>query len=372
MCATESMNKTVAIVRAGSLRQKRSCCDILSVNIGPGLQFCKLRGLSAAPIRLPMNAQTQPSTASLDARATAALLPWTDLADEIEALLHQLQNSCSVSVPPRIVMPTAAGNCLFCMPATDGQVVMTKLISFTPGNAQVGRPTIQGDIVVFDASTGARQLILDGPTVTARRTAAVSLLAARRLAPKPQGPLLIVGAGVQGSAHLQAFAHGLGTQEVWIHSRSASSAQRLADQASDLGLHARIADDLEEAARHCPLIVTCTPAQAVVLHEAARPDAFVCAVGAFTPQMVELAPELCRRFVHQGQIIVDTADAAHEAGDLLQAGIEVNTLPTLATVVQQDWSRPTKPVLFKSCGWGCWDLAATRLALRQHLLRQPA
>jgi ornithine cyclodeaminase len=172
-----------------------------------------------------------------------------------------------------------------------------------------------------------RQLILDGPTVTARRTAAVSLLAARRLAPKPQGPLLIVGAGVQGSAHLQAFAQGLGTQEVWIHSRSASSAQRLADQARDLGLHARIADDLEEAARHCPLIVTCTPAQAVVLHEAARPDAFVCAVGAFTPQMVELAPELCRRFLHQGQIVVDTADAAHEAGDLLQAGIEVNPCP---------------------------------------------
>jgi ornithine cyclodeaminase len=41
-------------------------------------------------------------------------------------------------------------------------------------------------------------------------------------------------------------------------------------------------------------------------------------------------------------------------------------------VVQQDWSRSTKPVLFKSCGWGGWDLAATRLALRQHLLRQPA
>jgi ornithine cyclodeaminase len=223
--------------------------------------------------------------------------------------LRQLQNSCSVSVPPRIVMPTAAGNCLFCMPATDGQVVMTKLISFTPGNARMGRPTIQGDIVVFDAATGVRQLILDGPTVTARRTAAVSLLAARRLAPRPQGALLIVGAGVQGSAHLQAFAQGLGTQEVWIHSRSASSAQRLADEARDLGLHARITDDLEEAARHCPLIVTCTPAQAVVLHEAARPDAFVCAVGAFTPQMVELDPELCRRFLHQGQIVVDTADA---------------------------------------------------------------
>ena len=362
------MNKTVAIVRSASPCSRRLCSDLLSANTGPGLQFCKLEALSAALIRLPMNALTQPSTASLDARATAALLPWTALADEIETLLLQLQNSGGVTVPPRIVMPTAADNCLFCMPATDGQVVMTKLISFTPGNAQAGRPTIQGDIVVFDAATGERQLILDGPTVTARRTAAVSLLAARRLAPQPQGPLLIVGAGVQGSAHLQAFAQGLGTQEIWIHSRSADSAQRLADQARDLGLQARITDDLEEAARHCPLIVTCTPAQAVVLHEATRPDAFVCAVGAFTPKMVELAPALCQRFLREGQIVVDTEDALHEAGDLLQAGIDVSTLPTLATVVQHNWSRPTTPVLFKSCGWGGWDLAATRLALRQHQL----
>lgn len=344
----------------------------MSANIRLYWHFCKL-GLSLSPFaRSPMNTHAQYRPAFLDAQATAALLPWTALADEIEALLHQLQNSSSVSVPPRIVMPTAPGNCLFCMPATDGRVVMTKLISFTPGNAQEGRPTIQGDIVVFDAATGERQLILDGPSITARRTAAVSLLAARKLAAQPDGPLLIIGAGVQGSAHMKAFAQGLGTQEVWIHSRSASSAQNLLAQAQAMGLRAQIANDLLQAAQRCPLIVTCTPAQAVVLHEAPRPDAFVCAVGAFTPQMVELAPGLCHTFLNQGQIVVDTEDAEHEAGDLLQAGIDVSVLSNLADVVQQNWQRPTGPVLFKSCGWGGWDLAATRLALRQHQLGETA
>ena len=55
---------------------------------------------------------------------------------------------------------------------------------------------------LFD--TGERCLVLDGPTVTARRMAAVSVLAAQRLAPSKQVPVpvpvLIVGAGVQGSA----------------------------------------------------------------------------------------------------------------------------------------------------------------------------
>jgi ornithine cyclodeaminase len=307
-----------------------------------------------------------PSTppGALDARATAAVLPWKALADEIAALLLSLRDSHAINVPARIVMPLARGGSLFCMPATDGELAMTKLISFTPGNAQTERPTIQGDIVVFDVATGQRQLILDGPTVTARRTAAVSLLAARRLAPNPRGPLLIVGAGVQGSAHLQAFASGLGTREVWIASRSRSSAQQLADQARQLGLEAHIATDLAAAASHCPLIVTCTPARAVVLHQAPRDDAFVCAVGAFTPAMVELAPELCRDLQGRGRIVVDTADAVHEAGDLLQAGINVAELPALEAVITQEWPRPRTPVLFKSCGWGGWDLAATRLALR--------
>jgi ornithine cyclodeaminase len=302
---------------------------------------------------------------ALDAQATADILPWNALADEIAALLLSLRGgSHAINVPARIVMPLAQGGSLFCMPATDGQLAMTKLISFTPGNAQTARPTIQGDIVVFDVATGQRQLILDGPTVTARRTAAVSLLAARRLAPNPHGPLLIVGAGVQGSAHLQAFAGGLGTREVWIASRSEKSAQQLVEQARQLGMQAHLVTDLAMATRHCPLIVTCTPARAVVLHEAPRDDAFVCAVGAFTPTMVELAPELCRGLRSRGRIVVDTEDAEHEAGDLLQAGIEVKSLPTLGEVLAKDWPRAQAPVLFKSCGWGGWDLAATRLALR--------
>ena len=100
-------------------------------------------------------------------------------------------------------------------------------------------PTIQGDVVVFDVATGERKLILDGPTVTARRTAAVSLLAAQTLAPNTDGPLLIVGAGAQGRAHLEAFAQGLPLSQVFIASRGAASANALAGYARSLGLQAQ-------------------------------------------------------------------------------------------------------------------------------------
>ncbi|MBW0185099.1 MAG: delta(1)-pyrroline-2-carboxylate reductase family protein [Hydrogenophaga sp.] len=295
----------------------------------------------------------------MNASATGEALPYPALADEIEALLRD----ASVVVPPRIVQALPGGGSLFVMPATDARVAITKLITFVPDNGTRGLPSIQGDVVVFDAVTGERTALLHGPTVTARRTAAVSLLAARLLAPRRDGPLLIVGAGVQGRAHLEAFAAGLGVQECWVHSRSPASANTLVAHAQALGLSARRVDDANAALADCPLVVSATPAQQVVLRHAPRDDAFVAAVGAFTPHMVEWAPGVCRELAARGTLVVDTRDADHEAGDLLQAGIDVSALPTLADCVASP--RAVRgPVFFKSCGWAGWDLAAARLVSR--------
>ena len=124
-------------------------------------------------------------------------------------------------------------------------------------------------------------------------------------------------------------------------------------------------------------LITLTPANAgsgratiqgdVVLRALPPANAFIAAVGAFTPAMVEWDAEICRRLAEEGTLVVDTRDADHEAGDLLQAGIDVTALPTLADVVGNTagWARQagrltSGPVFFKSCGWGGWDLAAAR------------
>lgn len=298
-------------------------------------------------------------TALTPADATARLLPYPALAQSLADLLLD----DSVVVPARQVLPLPGGGSLFVMPAHDQRVAMTKLITFTPGNAAQGLPSIQGDVLVLDVASGTRQHLLDGPTVTARRTAAVTLLAAQRLAPQPGGRLLLVGAGVQARAHLEAFVAGLGVAEVWVASRRTASAQALVDHAQTLGLSARVVTDPDAALADCPLVVTCTPAQQVVLGALPRTGQFVAAVGAFTPRMVELSAALCQHVAAHGQVVVDTAEAVHEAGDLLQAGLDVGQFPTLAQVVRGGIPRGDGPVLFKSCGWAGWDLAAARLAM---------
>ena len=87
--------------------------------------------------------------------------------------------------------------------------------------------------------------------------------------------------------------------------------------------------------------------------------------------LVVLAVGLALRLLTRSALLVGAGQVALTLWAVINVCLSSTTwasLPTLATVVHQDWSRSTKPVLFKSCGWGGWDLAATRLALRQHQL----
>ena len=295
----------------------------------------------------------------LDPQQTADALPYPLLALEIERLLADT----SVVVPPRLVQRMSDQSSLFVMPASDAKLAITKLITWVADNPARGLPSIQGEVMVFDIRDGRRLCLLDGPTVTAHRTAAVSLLAAQKLAPNPAGKLLLVGAGVQARAHLHAFVHGLGVKEVVVSSRTRASAQLLVDEAQAMGLQAQIAESADDALADCSLVVSATSAQQIALRERPREDAFVCAIGAFTPTMVEWAPEVCGYMAKHGRVYVDTRDADHEAGDLLQAGLDVTTFPTLQALVRGEVSggySKNGPVFFKSCGWAGWDLAAAR------------
>ncbi len=300
---------------------------------------------------------------SLDADATAAALPWGALYD---AVAHTIDDAAAgrVHTPDRWVLPIAPGTSWFLMPAwlapEAGDLAAVKLITYAAANPARALAAILGQVLAIRASTGEPLALLDGPTVTERRTAAVSALAARRLAPAPGGPLLIVGTGVQARAHAQAFAALLGVSDLRVRGRSAQRSAEFAASLCGQGLAAKPADDLAGALRDCPLVVTATPAREPCLAGTLRDDAFVAAVGAFTPSMVEIDPALTREIARRGRIVLDSAAARHEAGDLIAAGVATDGLPSL---VDRPRGLAVGPVLFKSCGSALWDLAAARCAV---------
>ncbi|NOV25703.1 delta(1)-pyrroline-2-carboxylate reductase family protein [Cupriavidus necator] len=311
----------------------------------------------------------------LDAATTAARLPYPELAQAIADMLAELRDGTAMA-PPRIALPVGdahgGAGTLLVMPARNRELVMTKNITVHPGNPQRGLPSILGEVVVADAHTGARIAMLDGPTVTGRRTAAVSLLAAQRFAARPDGELLIVGAGVQALTHLEAFVAGLRVRKLWLHSRTRDKADALVAHARALGVEAQVAESVAAVLPRVSMVVTVTSSRTAVLPDLDsglwRDHHFIAAVGAFRPDMCELPPALCHAAAGHGRLLADTLFGIEdEAGDLLQAGIDwANVQPFETAILQADTirARAGSPLVFKSVGYALWDLAACVLASR--------
>jgi ornithine cyclodeaminase len=297
----------------------------------------------------------------LDAEGTAERLPYPALADSIREVALAM-SSDELQAPPRFALPLQEGGVLLVMPASDPDIAITKLVTVHPENPTRGLPTIRGEVVVMDATTGERLGLLEGGVVTARRTAALSMLAARELAPRPEGPLLVVGAGTQGRAHLEAFRAGLGVSRVFVSSRSRRSAVSLAGHARSLGMEAEAVEGPGEVIDEVSLVVTATTSVEPVLPEGVPEGVFVAAVGSFEPEAAELPPAL----ISASRVFVDTIEGAREeAGDLIGAQSAGAFGWEEATPLQEALrspERPTGTVVFKSVGHALWDLAAARTA----------
>ena len=110
----------------------------------------------------------------MDAKGTADLLPYPELADSIREVALAMASE-DLEAPPRLVLPLQEGGLLLVMPAADTKIAITKLVTVHPENPTRDLPTIQGEVVVMDATTGERLGLLEGGVVTARRTAALSM-----------------------------------------------------------------------------------------------------------------------------------------------------------------------------------------------------
>src|SRR5690625_2390385 len=266
----------------------------------------------------------------LNAAATAAQLPYPELAREIARVLTEF-SAGRVAAPERLALPLGENGTYLVMPASDERLAISKLVTVLPDNPAAGRPAIQGTVSVSSALSGEQLFLLDGAAVTARRTAALSLLAAQRLGATADDDVFIVGSGAQARAHVEALAEGLGSRRVTIASRNRERAEVLAEYARKLGLEGRAVNSSSATTsmEACRILVTATSSPVPVLPVAVPEDCIILAVGAFRPSMAELAPELVGRCT----VFVDELEAARGgAGDLIQA----------AAAGAWDWSSATE------------------------------
>jgi ornithine cyclodeaminase len=262
------------------------------------------------------------------------------MADAIDAMEEAFGDDRDV--PERVLLGTS----LF-MPARVGEVTGIKVVSTVPGNPV-------GLVSVFDAG-GSPMGLVDGPTLTAIRTAAGAGLATRVLAPEGASILGMLGAGAMAFDQVEAVRAVRPIERVLVWSRSLEHAHALAER-----VDGEAEPDPDAAVAAADIVSCATPArQPLFSASAVQPDVHINAVGAFTPEMVEVPAEVVRSaFV----VVEDRAAAASEAGDLLQASKTPDA--TMSDLLSGRITPDARPTFFKSVGIGSQVVAAAVWALR--------
>ncbi|KWI84774.1 ornithine cyclodeaminase [Burkholderia ubonensis] len=290
------------------------------------------------------------------AAATAALLDYPALLAALRQTVVEYAAGGIVS-PERLVVPLQAGGVMLSMPSSARDIAIHKLVNVCPGNAARGLPTILGQVIACDATTGEMRFVLDGPTVTGRRTAAVTALGIQALHGDAPREILLIGTGRQAANHAEALATIFPSARLLVRGTRAASTAAFCDaqRAHAPQLAPLDGDDVPDTV---DVVVTLTTSRTPVYREAAREGRLVVGVGAFTADAAEIDAGTVR---NSRLVVDDPAGARHEAGDLILAQVDWRNVASLADVLGGAFVRGG-PLLFKSVGCAAWDLAACRAA----------
>jgi ornithine cyclodeaminase len=277
--------------------------------------------------------------------------------------------------------PGSADATLLLMPAWKqgpGGHIGIKLVTVFPDNGKRALPSIYGQYLLLDGSTGAPLAQLDGTTLTKRRTACASGLASRYLSRVGSQRLAMLGTGALAPELIRVHAKVRPIEEVLIWGRRPERAQALADQlaaslprALGRAIVVRAAPDRRQAVIAADIISCATLSRApLVVGDCLHEGQHVDLVGAFTPEMRESDD----RAVARARVYVDTrAGALKEGGDIVQplANGTISADDVVADLAEL--ARGLKPgrtaddqsgiTLFKSVGAALEDLAAAELAV---------
>jgi len=297
-------------------------------------------------------------------------MPWLDLTNNLEQGLKRFSNG-EIEQPVRVMLPiTEHSGFLGIMPCyskADNNLIACKLVSLYPKNTSLGIPTHIVYVLLFDASNGELKAVMEGNSITKRRTAATSALSARWLAPKTPKVLAILGSGHQGLAHMQVllnqYQDSIIKIRIWNHRKA--GAVKLAEEVSGWlkpNQTIEVAENVKDCVREAELIVTATFASEPVMKATdglKQTNCHIMAVGAPRPDWAETDPEIWK----ESLVFVDSfAGAKTEAGDLIQSKCDVeNELGAFINKGETHFDHSDKRTAFKSLGLAIEDFVSAKM-----------
>jgi len=259
------------------------------------------------------------------------------------------------------------------MPCVSDKYWTTKLNSFCPDNIISGHPSIYGTVVLHDSRTGEPLAVMDGGTITAMRTAAVTASGINKLSPVDCHSLGIIGVGKQG-VYQTIFACSVRQIcDIWAFDPNLLNMNHFVKQVNlkfpEIKIHQ--ASDSAEVAFNSGIIITSTNSQNPVFEnskELFTGKTFI-GIGSYKPDFREFPEQLFRQLDH---IFVDTLDAIAESGDLIKpignGWISEDEIFQLGKVCLGKFTPSSNPTrLFKTVGSAVFDLFAAKLVYEKHI-----
>ena len=234
-----------------------------------------------------------------------------------------------------------------------------KLIGSSRTNGSLGFPRASGLLVLFDPESQRPFCIMEGAQVSAVRTAAVTALAIRLLAPTVITKLAMVGCGFLAEVHLRMWSSLYRHRIARVHAYDVSNEAilRLCAAAESLQLELIRADSAEEAIREADVIIPATTSDTPYIRASwIRPGSSYFAVSLLDPELDVFLQADC--------IVVDDLDLCQQEGrplDLLKrqgrSALRVVSIGSVVLERIQVRRQPEDRIVFNPMGTVITDLS---------------
>lgn len=281
-----------------------------------------------------------------------------------------------IKSPPRPHYPIKNGdddpNMLLLMPAWQvDNFIGIKIITVFKENALKGLNTINGTYLLLNGKTGIPISTFDAATITSKRTAATSALAASYLARPDSKTYTVLGTGQLCKELVLAYSSQFTLEHINIWGRDPAKAETRVDQLKSFGINTTIAKNRTEILSESDIISAATYSKTPIIQgKYINSGTHIDLIGSYLPDYREADDDL----VSKSSLFIDTKAALTESGDLIMPinqGI-IKPSDIQGTLIElckgEDPGRldNSEITFFKSVGYALEDLAIAIYLYQKH------
>ncbi|MGX1740293.1 ornithine cyclodeaminase [Bosea sp. NPDC055353] len=261
---------------------------------------------------------------------------------------------------PRIASHSLEG-VIELMPTSDGKLYGFKYVNGHPKNMKAGLQTVTAFGLLSDVATGYPVLLSEMTILTALRTAAMSAVAAKHLAPKNAATMAIIGNGAQSEFQAFAFRAILGIENLRLYDVDPAATEKCAGNLARHGFKITRCATAMEAVEGAEIVTTVTADKqyaTILTDNMVGAGIHINAVGGDCPGKTEIHRDVLLR----SSIFVEYPPQTRIEGDIqqLDADHPVEELWKVITGAAQGRTDSSQITMFDSVGFAIEDFSALR------------